>query len=72
MNDHANSILSTLNAQHGIKNKDAKIQKIEVKGYFTSCKGKSYFIKFEKNCNSSEEYKIEHIKHAKKCINYGL
>ena len=29
-------------------------------------------LEFEKNCSSSEEYKIELIKHAKKYRNYGL
>ena len=64
--DHSDSIVSTLNAQHGIKDKSAKMEKLEVNGYFASSKGKSYFLKFGKSCNSSEEYKIELIKHAKK------
>jgi len=28
--DHSNSIVSTLNAQHGIKDKNAKMQKLQV------------------------------------------
>ena len=64
--DHSDSIVSTLNAQHGIKDKDAKMEKLRVNGYFASSKGYSYFLKFDKNCSSSEEYKIELIKHAKK------
>ena len=31
-----------------------------------------FFLEFEKNCSSSEEYKIELIKHAKKYRYYGL
>ena len=31
-NDHSNSIVSTLNAQHGIKDKNAKMEKLEVNG----------------------------------------
>ena len=33
--DHSNSIISTLNAQHGIKDKNAKMEKLQVNGYFT-------------------------------------
>ena len=32
--DHSNSIISTLNAQHGIKDKNAKMEKLQVNGYF--------------------------------------
>ena len=70
--DHSDSIVSTLNAQHGIKDKSAKMERLEVNGYFASSKGKSYFLKFGKSCNSSEEYKIELIKHAKKYKQYEL
>ena len=41
--DHSNSIISTLNAQHGIKDKDAKMNKLEVDGYFALSNGKEYF-----------------------------
>ena len=34
--DHSNSIVSTLNAQHGIKDINAKMEKLEVNGYFAS------------------------------------
>ena len=71
-NDHSDSIVSTLKTQHGIKDKDAKMEKLTVKGYFASSKGNFYFLKFDKNCNSSEEYKIELIKHAQKYRNYRL
>ena len=32
--DHSNSIVSTLNAQHGIKDKNAKMKNLQVNGYF--------------------------------------
>ena len=32
--DHSNSIVSTLNAQHGIRDKKAKMEKLELNGYF--------------------------------------
>lgn len=70
--DHFNSIVSTLNAQHGIKDKNAKMEKLEVNGYFASSNEKFYFLEFEKVCNSTEEYKTELIKHAKKYRNYEI
>ena len=70
--DHSNSIVSTLNAQHGIMDESAKMEKLEVNGYFASSNEKFYFLEFENVCNSTEEYKIELIKHAKKYRNYEL
>ena len=64
--DHSNSIVSTLNAQHGIKDKNAKMEKLEVNGYFASSNEKFYFLEFENVCNSAGEYKKELKKHAKK------
>tara|TARA_B100000963_G_scaffold112774_1_gene98191 strand:- start:239 stop:520 length:282 start_codon:yes stop_codon:yes gene_type:complete len=70
--DHSNSIVSTLNAQHGIKDKYAKMKKLEVNGYFALSKGILYFLKFEKICNTTDDYKMELIKHAKKYRDYEL
>ena len=70
--DHSNSIISTLNAQHGIKDKNAKMEKLEVDGYFALSNQKLYFLKFEQICNSAEEYKRELIKQAKKYRDYEL
>ena len=70
--DHSNSIDLTLNAQYGIKDENAKMEKLMVNGYFASSRGKLYFLEFENVCNSTEEYKTELIKHAKKYRNYEL
>ena len=70
--DHSNSIISTLNAQHGIKDKNAKMEKLQVNGYFALSNQKLYFLEFEQVCNSAEEYKVELIKHAKKYRSYEL
>ena len=70
--DHSDSIVSTLNTQHEIKDENAKMEKLMVNGYFASSGEKSYFLEFENVCNSAEEYKIELIKHAKKYRNYEL
>ena len=70
--DHINSIVSTLNAQHGIKDKNAKMEELQVNGYFALSNQKLYFVKFEQVCNSAQEYKAELIKHAKKYRSYEL
>ena len=70
--DHSNSIVSTLNAQHGIKDKNAKMEKLQANGYFALSNQKLYFLKFEQICNSPEEYKAELIKHAKQYRSYEL
>ena len=41
--DYINSIVSTLNAQHEVKGEKAKMEKLEVNGYFASSRGKLYF-----------------------------
>ena len=70
--DHSNSIVSTLHAQHGIKDKDAKMSKLEVNGYFAVSNEKLYFIDFENTCKSMGQYKNELIRNAKKYRNYEL
>ncbi len=73
MNDeHSNSIISTLNAQHGIKDKNAKMEELQVNGYFVLSNQNLYFLEFEQVCNSAEEYKTELIKHANKYRSYEL
>ena len=73
MNDnHSNSIISTLNAQHGIKDKNAKIKELQVNGYFVLSNQKLYFLEFERVCNSAEECKGELIKLAKKYRSHEL
>ncbi len=70
--DHSNSIVSSLNAQHSIKDKKAKMSKLEINGYFTMSNNKLYFIEFENTCNSLNQYKIELIRNAKKYRYYEL
>ena len=62
--DHANSIASTLNGQHGIKDKNAQMDTLELNGYYIRSTGELYFVKFTKVCASPEEYKTELVKHA--------
>ena len=70
--DHSNSITSALNAQHGIKDKNAKMEELQVNGYFVLSNQKLFFLEFERVCYSVDEYKAELIKHAKKYRSYEL
>ena len=73
MNDeHRNSIVSALHAQHGIQDRSARMAELFVDGFFALSKNKLYFLTFEKSCSSSEEYKHELIKHAKKYRDYEI
>ena len=64
--DHSNTIVSTLNAQFGIKDAEALMIELRINGYFVLSDGQKYFLKFEKSCNNAEEYKLELVKNAKK------
>ena len=70
--DHSNSIVSTLNAQHGIKDKNAKMEELQVNGYFALSNQKLYFLEFQQVCKSVQEDKAEPIKHAKKYKSYEI
>ena len=71
-NDHSNSIISTLHAQHGIKDKNALMSKLKVDGYYVQSNNKLYFIKFKKSCNSLDQHKTELIRNAKKYRKYEI
>ena len=70
--DHSNSIVSTLHAQHGIKDKNAQMSKLEVNGYYAKSKNKLYFLEFKNSCNSLKQYKTELIRNAKKYRKYEI
>lgn len=70
--EHSNSIISTLYAQHGIKDKNAKMSKLNINGYYAKSNNKYYFLQFKKICNFLDQYKTELIRNAKKYRNYEL
>ena len=70
--DHSNSIISTLHAQYGIKDKNAKMSKLNTNGYYVKSNNKLYFLEFKKNCNSLKQYKTELIRNAKKYRKFEL
>ena len=63
--EHSNSIVSTLQAQFGIKDPLARMENLKIDGYYISSDGEFYFARFTKKCNFVDEYKQELIKHAK-------
>ena len=52
--DHSNWIVYTLDAQHSIKDKNAKMEKLQVNGYFALSNQKLYFLEFQQVCNSAQ------------------
>ena len=70
--DHCNSIVSTLHAQYGIRDKNAKMSKLKVNGYYVKSKNKLFFLQFKKSCNSLDQYKTELVRNAKKYRNYEI
>ena len=70
--DHSKSIISTLHAQHDIKDTKAKMDKLATDGYYALTKGKLMFLKFEIHCKDINEYKMELVKHAKKYREYEI
>lgn len=62
--DHSRSIVSTLHAQHDIKDTNAKMKALTTDGYFVLSKERLLFLSFELHCSNVKEYKTELIKHA--------
>ena len=70
--DHSNSIVSTLHAQHQIKDPKAKMEALETSGHFVQSKSERYFLAFGKTCTNASEYKEELIKHSRDYQAYDL
>ena len=70
--DHAGSIASALNAQHALKDKEAKMFSLSIDGYYIKSKGEIYFISFEEICDNAKEYKDMLIKQANNYRDYEL
>ena len=70
--DHSNSIVSSLNAQHNIKDHKAKMIFLTKDGYYVKSKKEMLFIQLEQKCNTMQEYKEELINLAKKYRSFEL
>ena len=64
--DHSDTIVDALKAQHGVNDKTAKMVQLTIDGYYLRTKSKIYFIKFSKTCRTSKEYKDELVDLAKR------
>ena len=70
--DHSNSIISSLYAQHNIKDKTAKMIFLTIDGYYIEAKESIYFIQFNTKCTTRKQYKKELTNLAKKYRKFEL
>ena len=70
--DHSNSIVSTLNAKLGIKDKHAKMLRLTMDGYYVSSKNKIYFLDFNLPCFSVKQYRDKLVEQAKEYRDFEL
>ena len=72
MSLNVNSISSSLNAQHSIKDKNAKMFLLNIDGYYVKSKSNIYFIQFWKFCTTVKDYRNTLIELANKYKTYEL
>ena len=70
--DHSNSIVSTLNAKLGIKDKHARMLRLTMDGYYVSSKNKIYFIDFNLPCFTVKQYRDKLVEQAKEYRDFEL
>lgn len=70
--DHSNSIVSTLNAKLGIKDKHAKMLRLTMDGYYVSSKNKVYFLDFNLPCFTVKQYRDKLVEQAKEYRDFEL
>jgi len=70
--DHSNSIISTLNAKLGIKDKRAKMLRLTMDGYYVSSKNKIYFVDFNLPCFTVKQYRDKLVEQAKEYRDFEL
>ena len=70
--DHSNSICSSLNAQHGIEDVNAKMLFLTIDGYYILSNKKLYFIQFDITSLNPKQYKENLVSLAKQNREFGL
>ena len=66
MNDNILSLVSaTLHAQHGIASENLEVTSLEVDGYYVISDGKTYFLTFNRPCETFDDLKNELLKHLR-------
>ena len=71
-NDHSKNISASLNAQHGIKDKNAKMFALTIDGYYLRSEDKIYFIAFDEICINAKEYKDKLVNQAKEYRSFEI
>ncbi len=70
--DHSNSIVSTLNAKLGIKDKHARMLRLTMDGYYVSSKNKIYFLDFNLPSFTAKQYRDKLVEQAKEYRDFEL
>ena len=66
MNDNVLSlVLATFQAQHGIVPKNLEVTSLEVDGCYLISVGKTYFLTFNKPCETFHDFKNELLTHVR-------
>ena len=63
--DHSKSIISTLSAQHNVKDKKAKMIELSIDGFYCESNNKIYFLNFKRPCFTVDEIRKELIVQAR-------
>ena len=63
--DHSDTIVSAVKAQHGVKDKTSKMILLTIDGYYAKTVSGVFFIKFPSICKSPKEYKDALVSLAK-------
>lgn len=63
--DHSKSIISTLSAQHNIKDEKAKMIELNIDGFYCESNNKIYFLNFKRPCFTVDEIRKELIVQAR-------
>ena len=66
MNDNILSLVSaTFQAQHGIVSDNLEVTSLEVDGYYVISDGKTYFLTFNRPCETFDDFKNELLNHLR-------
>ena len=66
MNDNILSLVSaTFQAQHGIVPDNLEVTSLEVDGYYVISDGKTYFLTFNRPCETFDDLKNELLNHLR-------
>ena len=63
--DHSKSIISTLSAQHNVKDEKAKMIELNIDGFYCESSNKIYFLTFKRPCFTVDEIRKELIVQAR-------